>query len=282
MNKESTMTRNLESLRDEIIADLKPTYSLIYISQGDSLTEKQIAMVVSGDTDEMWEENWEWESDSRRAGAEYEADSCTEDIITSWCRQDDADYSELKDDWRSSNERDEVIENIQDRDDGTWARDLANASGRVLCRVTVIDEDDSLSYQQVDPGRLAERLGLEITPENLSVLGEIVDNASPEFSVAMGSLVFAVDVGTLYDLPYDCKVLEITDPHFWLGNPFAGSGWAEKVTGTFTIQREDLQTDKDNFGYGWAATCGGVHTPAFESEIRDLTVYPVETQIVGG
>jgi hypothetical protein len=41
--------RTLKALADEIIADLPEKIDLIYISQGDKLTDEQVGYVVAGD-----------------------------------------------------------------------------------------------------------------------------------------------------------------------------------------------------------------------------------------
>jgi hypothetical protein len=80
--------------------------------------------------------------------------------------------------------------------------------------------------------------------------------------------LIGVDLEAVANLPA-CRMVELRNPHVWLGNPFAGSGWCseEAFTGTLTVDRADLQTDDDAFGYSWNEVVGGTSPSDFSCEI---------------
>jgi hypothetical protein len=103
---------------------------------------------------------------------------------------------------------------------------------------------------------------------NLKVVKDTLLECSPEYSVLLGMIVYAADVGDLYDLG-DTEYVEVTDPYLYLGNPFAGTGWVgdEPLKGTIRIKRSDLTTDSGAFGYGWNDVTGGVTVSAYEATV---------------
>ncbi len=104
---------------------------------------------------------------------------------------------------------------------------------------------------------------------------------SPEFSVLMGYWIVGADVETLYDLGSDVKQVTITNPHLYLGNPSSGTGFIseEPFEGTVTVDRGDLRTDKDAFGYSVESIYGGLNASQFEAEITP--VVPQERIVIG-
>lgn len=267
------MTAQLDALRDAIIANLDDTYELVYVDRGDELGDDQVAAIVRGDFEALWEMNWEWEADSRHAGARYEAEDEAKAIIREWERRDERDYDDLYDEFECSEQWDEVLDEIKWRDRSDPYRDLARSTGLVLCRTLIVGEDESWSFNaDLTPIEVMTDAGIAPTPHNHKAIKDALVECSPEYSVLMGSLIYALDVGDIYDLPGDSDAeIEIVNPHLWIGNPFAGSGYCtdEPLEATFRIKRSELQTDKDAWGYGWDEVAG-VYTRAYEAEVRPV------------
>lgn len=261
--------RSLKALRDALIDQLYETYDMVYVSQGDKFSDDQVSMIARGDMEGLWESTEEWESDNRYESAKYTITEDLASVIREWEGEDDADYSELAEDFDNSDEWQEVRYAIEERDTSNWMAQLARGSGQVLMRITALDEDDALSYQEVGSRQLLSLIGLPDTEHNVEQARSVIANASPEYSVCMGAWLASVDVEDLVKLPYDCTEIKITNPGFWFGNMFAGSGWAEQFEGTITIKREDLRTDRDAFGYGWIATSGSYEN-AFPVEFEPV------------
>lgn len=266
--------RTMKALGDQLIAGLDREYDLIYVAHDDKLTDKQVAAITRGDSEALWESTWEWESDCRYQSAKEIIERDAKDIVREWESENDEDYDDLVDAFEGTDEWDRVRYEIDDRDSGQWMRDLINATPRVLLRISVLDEDHAYSFEDVSPARVLHDVGLPITDGNVKVMDATLAECSPEFSVLLGYWIVGADVGQLYDLPADDDAeVEIVNPHLYLGNPFAGSGFISEnaFTGTVRVRREDLRTDKDAFGYAVTEVYGGLRASDFEAEIRIAT-----------
>lgn len=265
--------RSRRALAREIIADLPEKIDLVYVEQGDKLTDEQVALVVKGDN--LFEDPHldEWESDNRRRGEDYEIKERVSNVIHAWERDDGADYSSIADAFEASDEEDEVREAINERESGDWVRDLINGCDKVLLRITCIDEDNAYSFEVVTAQQVLDKVGFEATEANVKAVQYALDNASPEYSVTMGYWIVGADVGHLYDLPAEPEAeVDIVNPHLYLGSPFMGSGFVteEPLTGVARVKRSELRTDKDQFGYSINDIYGGVYASSFEADIRPV------------
>jgi len=256
----------LENLADEIRGAMDETYNLVYVDYRDELSDEQAAMIVRGDMESVWESVQEWESDATWDSACDIADELANDALRGLEDDDDGSVDALRDDWQGSQERYDIIDAIRERDSSDIIGELVKRSSRVLLRVEVVDEDHAWAFEPVEPTDFLARVGFEATPANLESACEVIANASPEFGVGMVYALAAVDLGDIYALQDD-DVVTIVNPHLWLGNPFAGSGYEAGFEGTVTVPRAELRTDKDAFGYGWAEACGGVTVSAYEAEL---------------
>lgn len=266
-----TTPRTIEQLADELIAGLAKTYDLVYVDRGDQLTDKQVAAIVKGDTDTLWEETEEFQSESRHNSTTEIIKDEAKGILGRWEGEDDQDYGQLLMDFDGSEAWERVRDEIWERESGDWVRDLINGTPKVLLRIAVLDEDHGYSFEDVQPERVLTDVGLPVTEANARIMADTLAECSPEFSVLLGYWIVGTDVGELYDLPTDPEgVVEIVNPHLYLGNPFAGSGWiSEKpFEGTVRVKREDLHSDKDAFGYSVNEVYGGLSASSFEAEIR--------------
>lgn len=275
----STPERTVAALGAAVTDAMDDEYILVYNSQGDTLPDDVAAALVRGDS--VWatkggEALEDWEDEVQCAAAGDAADELAKGITQRWALEDstdetDADYSDLLDhEWPASDERQAAIDTIRSRDRSTWFDELVNGYGAVLLRVGIptMDEDAGLSLKPMSVDRFLELLGFDTTSHNRDVATEIIDNASPKYSVAMGYAIIGVDLAAILALPAEGKV-ELRNPHVWLGNPFTGSGWCgdHPLHGTLTVDRADLRTDKDAFGYSWDKVVGGTHARDYAGEI---------------
>lgn len=261
--------RTLDQIRDEMMNRLDKKYTLIYVSYNDELTDKQVDAIAHGDFETLWDDISDYESEARWQGTEYVLNELLDDVIHDWEREDETNYSDLKDDFRMSDPWYEVKEAIEDRDESDFIRDLARNTSDVLMRVSVTDEDSAFPVGAEGPTEedALAAVGLPVTEKNIKVMGSILAEVNFEYSGAVASWVFAADVEWLYRLPSDPEtIIEITDPFLWLGNPWQGDGWVNEqpFEGTVRFKRGVLRTDRDAWGYGWDQVVGGAYLPALE------------------
>jgi hypothetical protein len=257
-----TNEREQEMNAQEAIAQLDEKYSLCFVDYDERLTGEQVEHLVAGDTEKLWESLDEWEMESRWYGVKYVIDNTFTD--EEW-------------DSLSSEDQDEVRYAIEERDESDWVTELISHTSNPLLRINCISEDDSFSFEPVEPGQVLDLLDIDEPTtglfghdeHNMKVVNATLLECSPEYSVLMGYWVISVDLETLYKAQDDSKI-KITNPHLWLGNPFAGSGWLteEPLHGTIVVDRADIHTDKAAFGYSIDEIFGGVTASSYEAEIE--------------
>ncbi|HET6286482.1 MAG TPA: hypothetical protein VFG15_06995 [Amycolatopsis sp.] len=261
--------RTVAALATAVEAGLKTDYTLIYLDSGDRLPDQVVAAMVSGEN--PWETRdgdrlLDAMSDLALDAAHREVDELANKIVDSWEAEDDTDYSELRDDWKFSDERETATDTVRDRDSSPWVDELVQTYGPVLLRVTIpaMDEDAKLSFAPLSGERFLDLLGFEHTAANLALAEAVIAEASPEFSVIMGFAMVAVDLADIEALP-DEGTVELRNPYVWLGSAFTGSGWCseEQFTGTVAVDRAALRTDSDAFGWSWSDVAGGTSARDF-------------------
>lgn len=237
----------------EAIERLDKSYELVYVDYRDELSDEQVAAIVRGDIDSLWESIDEWENESRWEGARYVIGDTFSD-----------------EEWESltRDEQEEVRVAIEERDSSDVIGQLIRHTSDPLLRISCVDEDRAWSFEPVTPDEVLAQVGLEATEHNVKAVDYALANASPEFSVLMGYWIVSVDLATLYAAPEGATVT-IENPHLYLGNPFAGSGFIteEPLEGTVTVPREELRTDKDAFGYAVDEVYGGLSASQFHADI---------------
>lgn len=263
-----------ERLAAEMIHEAPKSVSLVYVDYRDELSDEQVAAIVAGDRDTLWDSLADWEGESTAHGLRYALDELADDVLRKWSDVDDDLLDALRASFRHSDEEESVADVLREREDGAWFRQMARQTGDVLLRVGIptMDEDAGLSYRKTTPKRTLKLAGLPATAENLSTIGDVLANHEPEMNVTLGYWIVGVNVAELLDLPDDGKVT-ITDPHLYLGNPFAGSGYIsdEPMRGTVTVAREDLRTDKAQFGYSVSDIYGGLRPSSFSAQVAAVT-----------
>lgn len=277
-----TANRDIAALEAAILEDMSATYDLVYVDRGDGFSPEQVAMIVRGDMEALYESTDEWSNESAWYSACDIADGLAGDVIRRWEREDDADYSELRDYWEGETDpRQSIIDTIRERDDSEYLKTLARMSGGVLLRIPIpaMDEDAGLSLRAVEAPEFLALLGWEHTQDNLSKATDLILNTPSD--IHMGYVLAAVDVEDVYDMPYystdpdaDDYDVVIHNPHVMFGNPFTGATWVEgPFTGDFVCKRSELRTDEDAFGYSWTETAG----PVVSAYQADIAMVPVET-----
>lgn len=104
------MQKTLTDLADEIIARLQPTYDLVYVDRDDKFSNKQVAFLVKGDFESLWESTGEWESDNRWESCKQVIAGLAQDVVRDWTAEiEDGDDSlteqELPHEWSASGAR---------------------------------------------------------------------------------------------------------------------------------------------------------------------------------
>jgi hypothetical protein len=271
------VSKEMQDLLEACKGNLRPEYDLVYVDQGDKLDDEQVGYVVAAEWPALWESNAEWESENRHDGARYEAKDVLKDTLTSWVRggTDSDRYTELYDEFKGSQWWDDLIDEIKDRDRSDAWKELAHMTPQVLMRHVLAGEDSAL-YGNHSPTAVwrwlrdacEEGSVFKRTKHNLDVIRAVTAESMHSLAYSMGMLVYATDVGDLYDMG-DVEWVEVVNPFLYIGNYYNGDGYCsdEPLHGTFRIKRKDLRTDKSAPGYGWDEVAG-VYTSAYEAEVR--------------
>lgn len=263
--------RTLAALGKAVEEDMPAKTDLVYVAYDDKLMDTQIAAIVRGDQEEADESLWEWSGESSYMSATEMVDELAKEVVGRWTREDGGDYDDLLDEWQASDERMSAIDMAQSRDESDPMKQLARNSGDVLLRLPIdtLDEDADLD-DTTTAEELLDALGFVHTDVNLAAAQEILSEGAYPGAVLIGYALIAVDVEDVYNLPGEGEV-EIRNPHVYLGNPFAGSGWAAgPFEGTMRYDRKDLRTDRDAFGYSWTEIAGPV-VSAYRGEVAAVT-----------
>jgi hypothetical protein len=242
----------LEWLEQEHLDRLDDKYDLIFVDYRDGWDSDQVALIASGNLEALWDTTLDWECEARWEGTQYEMGELRDEIERA---HPELDLSDLFEDFRDTIHDERVRVEIQDRDEGTWVKQLTSHTTDPLLRYTLLGEDDCWSFEEVSVDHFLVKVGLPDTPKNRDAAAEVIANASPEYSVGMVSVLFVASLDLLMETGED-ELLTITDPHLWLGNPFAGSGWEAGFEGELTVRRGDVRTDKDAWGWSWTDVAG--------------------------
>ena len=257
-------------LADEIIKRLDQSYDLVYVDYRDQLSDSQVSALVRGD--DWLEESWEWESDSRYRGTTHIIGDLAKDVVRAWSDEAGADpgfllaaLNDAVDEWER------VRFAIEERDTGSWVKQLIGQTPSALLRINVLDEDHAYAFEDVSTRRVLRDIGLRATRSNLETVRYVLANASPEYSVLLGYWIVGAAVADIHALPNDPEAeIDIVNPYLYLGNPFTGSGFISErpVDGVARVKRKDLRTDKDAFGYAVDEIYGGLRASDFECKLQ--------------
>lgn len=271
-------TRTHAALADAMIAALDPHYTLVYVDYRDQFTTDQVAKLVRNDIDGLWESTTEWESDTRHIAITEVIKQVGDDVIRDWQIDDERsdrperDYEPLVDAFAGTDDYERVREAIDQRDDSTWPQQMAGQTPAVMLRIPVgqIDEDTAFAGGDVDATQVLARIDAQPTDANQLLVRDLLNEANYPGAVLMGYWIVGADVSDLYKLPNEPETLvEIVNPHLYLGNPFAGTGMITDgpLTHTIRVRRDQLSTDADAFGYAVTEVFGGLNPSSFEAAI---------------
>jgi hypothetical protein len=266
------------------LANLSERYTLLYIDQGDRLSTDQCDALARQDWSALDDSFMEWESDAKTTGAESVAEDVVRDALRDVVADEDGFVSpsaldDALSEFRYTNEWDTLREVIYERDDSNALRDLARNTPAILMRSLVVHEDDAWSFSDPTPAdivsgflsQLESGSVFPINEHNERVIRDTLVEVTPESSVVLGMIVYAVDPVDLVDIT--STHVDVVNPYLYLGNPFAGTGFVseEPLDATFRFERDDLRTDRDSFGYSWTEIAGPV-VSAFTAEIREASI----------
>lgn len=235
-----------------------PTYrrDLVYVSYDDSLNDSDIEAILRDGYSESVDE---WISDSQWEGASELADELFRDAC-----DDIYVYDDLIGDWLVSEERSELILQIQELDTSDPYRDLLRNTSPILFRAPPQDEDHLqwLDAETLggDPRDICEALGMseDMLPAVAEIQPEIAGYAAEGGGYFGVAIVFRANPADLFGVADDALVT-ISDPFVWLTNPWAGNGYGVAAKGvTVTFKRSEIHTDRAAWGYGADDVFGGL------------------------
>jgi hypothetical protein len=277
-------TRTSSALADAMIAGLDEKYDLVYVDYRDQFSDDQVAALVRGDLETLWDKSSEWESNAREESITEILKQVGDDVIRDWQiddeRQDldEGDYEPLVDGFFGTEEYERVRDAIDQRDRAQWPTQMAGQTPAVLLRIAAaeIDEDNAFTGGDVAADHVLMRLGAAPTEENTYVVQEMLKEADYPGAVLMGYWIVGADVSDVYKLPTEPDTLvEIVNPHLYMGNPFAGTGMITDgpLTHTVRVRRDQLRTDAEAFGHAVTEVFGGLNPSSFAATI---TAVPAE------
>jgi hypothetical protein len=259
------MSKTITDLHAEVTADLNDTYTLVDVSQGDSLTDKQVDDLVAGNFEALYESTEEWSSEAESDGAAWHLNEHVAGVLSRWARAGEEYPATLAEDYVCSDGWYESMVAIRERDTSTWLADLA-ANTPVLLRIKLIDEDASFDPCQASERDLLAKVGLPVDEENLATAANLLANVST--TIGMVYVMAGTTADVFLTLPEDGQV-RVVSPYLYVGNPFSGSAMVDgPFNGSLVVDRGDLRTDNDAFGYSWNEIAGGVHASSYAAQIQ--------------
>lgn len=238
---------SVEKLYTEVVGRLKETYALFYVSQGDQLSDKQVAKIVRGDILGVEEEMDEWLSDSRYESAMY--------VINELTTEDEREaLNDRLDDLRFA---------IEERDDSNPLRSLARMTPDASLRYRLEDEFVVYGDEEGATKTIAEILGVS---EDDSGVDWIVSQGG---SCAALFLYFSLDVEKLLEIMEGISfrdekfTLTASNTDVMLLSTMNGSGMVTEDpiefswTGDFDPSQLFLDARGIGGGYSWDETTGG-------------------------
>lgn len=264
------MTNTIEDLHTQVMAAIAPAYPLVQPMRGDKLTDDQAAAIVRGNLEHLWDTTAEWEAEAQHASALSLLNEHIDEVLRSWDRAGEEYDHDLREQYEDSPHWHEAYDDIRSRDNSTWLDDLA-AETPVLLRIALVDEDHGFDPTSMKPRRLLATCGLPDTKANRATARALLAEVGSH--VGMVYVMAGTTVDEVLDLPEDGKV-RIVGPHLYVGNPFTGAAMVDgPFDGALHVDRADLRTDADAFGYSWNTICGGTWPSAYAAEIGRAHVW---------
>lgn len=259
-----------ETLRDALLEDYRARPflpDLVHVEYDDRLTDEQVAGVVSGDWDEVDNDDFdEWVAEATVSAAREIIKETASDIlrrmITDGTLDEDEDPDVITDDFEWSAEWDDVRFWLEDHDPSDPLRTLAGHTPDPLVQwvpehtisIDVDDEEESA----VEVSRALSEVGLPCSQHNVEAMYSAMGNC---FGPTQLRVLFTVDLSELLD--HSVTEVRLKDPILLLLNPYEGSGMdTANMRGKITVPRDEIRLDSA-LGYGSWDNIAGVVTSAY-------------------
>lgn len=239
----------------KIDVSMLPSYrrELVYVDYRDGFNPDDVESLLRGEYVDYTDE---WISEQQWTSACDLADELFKD-------EAQEDYDDLESEWQASDERQELIFEIQEHDTSTPYADLLRNTGRMLFRAHPSEDGlvwlDSETLEG-EPWGVCEALGLgeEWLPAVTEIQPEIAGYACEGGGLFLAAIVFSANPSFVYDISDEADV-NISNPFLWLTNPWSGNGYGVQVSDvTATVKMSDIHTDKAAWGYGADDVFGGL------------------------
>lgn len=259
-----------ETLRDALLEDYRARPflpDLVHVEHDDRLTSEQAAAVVSGDWDEVDNDDFtEWMAEATVGAAREIIKETAGDIlrrmITDGTLDEDEDPDVIADVFEWTTEWDEVRFWLEDHDPSDPLRTLAQRTPDPLVQwvpestIELDVEDEEGSAQEVTVA--LDEVGLSCSQHNVEAMYAAMAECHGPTEVRV---LFTADLSELLD-PSVTEV-RLKDPTLLLLNPYDGSGMdTANMRGTITVPRNEIRLDSA-LGYGSWDNIAGVVTSAY-------------------
>ncbi len=267
--------RTAEQVKDDVIARLDATYTLIYAERDDALTNEQIAVLLKGENlfeSDAFSRLEEWESDVRYDRAI--------EIIKDLCEGDEYDILDADPD-----ALDEVRFAIYDRDDSDIYTALLKNTGSRLFRYDLGYELESDSWRWDDQQyntavrEIAEAAKLDLTPDLAADLRTLVTEASYGghlYIMWFGDTEQAVDLASAIEgteANTNPGTVTFINPTLLILDGLNGSGMDAQVKATITLDIKPgnvtIDAPRTGTGYTWSE----VAYPSVSAYRCDVTIH---------
>lgn len=205
--------RDPEVLADMMIDELPERTTLVYIEQGDRLTDEQVQAYVADDYEALYESIEEWESDAVNEGA--------------WCAVEQAARdagltNEEYDEVRCTDDVDSVLNEAYNRDDSDVIEALARSTPSQLFAINLgyvktaddiittlaghgVVDADSVAREMMDEQGVAYGANLEVL---VMIDLDVAKQLNERGGTIKGAQIALIDHG--YGTSYDVRVSSVT------------------------------------------------------------------------
>lgn len=259
-----------ETLRDALLEDYRARPflpDLVHVEYDDRLTDEQVAAVVSGDWDEVDNDDFDdWSSEARHMACwEIIKETATDILrrmVTDGTLDEDEDPDAIAGDFFYHPGWDDVKFWLEDHDPSDPLRQLAQHTPDPLVQwvpehtisIDVDDEEES----NAEVSRALSEVGLPCSQHNVEAMYSAMGNC---FGPTEVRVLFTVDLSELLD--HSVTEVRLKDPILLLLNPYEGSGMdTANMRGKITVPRDEIRLDSA-LGYGSWDNIAGVVTSAY-------------------
>lgn len=248
----------LQQAYDRALDAIPKEVHLVYVGYDDKLSDQQIQAAFEGTLPYEIGDFDEWESEARYNGTWNEVEANVDGEDLDLLRGDQGRFDDL---WLA----------VQERDMSDPFGDLARQTPHKWMRYGIDVEVASIWSSEPeeieeDMANIAEALNIERTPENLSLLRELVTEAGGgRLNILWyGEVAELIAAAQLCDENGEQEPQTITweKPHLLIHDRYNGAGHMVDFPGTITLpfKRELLKLDARNVGngYSWSDEIAGL------------------------